>query len=272
MTIAPKAMDPKNPYFLYVEPDDTVNPKYYFLTGFLPENSIVQPAMEFGTSLGYQLIRRVAVNPPMVEMNIDFVRVEKSKIEHDGFNLLGSNGSSIGTVNTSTFNGSKTFLPNLGPGNVALTWNSVISSNNQFTAAHTDVHGQLVASPFLSARSGTDATFQQGGEAGIRVSSIAAATVNYRPFGMTLKVVPTVLANQDIKCAVMFDIAEPTNLNGEVVQFSDTSTSNIVILKRGESMILSGVSSDQLDKSRVGVPYLRRIPVLSFFLLRPFQI
>jgi hypothetical protein len=78
-------------------------------------------------------------------------------------------------------------------------------------------------------------------------------------------VVPTVLPNMDIKCSVMFDVSAPLELNNDIVQFSDTSTSNIVVLKMGQSMILSGLSNESLEKIRTGVPYLRRIPVLSFF-------
>jgi hypothetical protein len=236
----------------------------YVLSGYMPDDGPVVSAQALAKSLGIALIDNVDIDPPMVEVNVRFLSVRVAKGENVGFNILGTNGSGISVVNMAEFTGAKDFLPHLSPGTVGLKWSSKTGNAVVLNVNHINTVGQVVASPFLSTRSGSEASFTQGGEVGVRVASLASAKVDYRPTGMTLKVTPVVQASGDIKCKVMFDVSAPTSLNSDIVQFSDTNTSNVALIHEGESLILSGFSQDLRDKFKNGVPFLRSIPALGF--------
>ena len=169
----------------YVEYDDTFEQNLIF-QGRVRSEAEKVAIFQIATKLhdltfsDLNLINHILVVEPMVEINVDFVRISAKKGEQIGFNVLGANGVSV--VNTATFDIAKAFFPHVGAATAGLTSsNSTLTSNLHLNADVSDQRIQTIASPFLTTKSGTEAKFQQGGEVGVKISALAGGNCGLPP-------------------------------------------------------------------------------------------
>lgn len=131
---------------------------------------------------------------------------------------------------------------------------------------------QLLANPNLVTDSGTDATFHAGGEIPyITSSSLGTTNVEFKSYGVTLQVKPTLMADQRVQLRVQAGVSAPDSsagvaLSGNSVPalLSREVTSNVTV-EQGAGITLAGLVQTQKTESIRGVPVLRKIPVLGAF-------
>jgi pilus assembly protein CpaC len=127
---------------------------------------------------------------------------------------------------------------------------------------------RTLAEPNLTALSGQEAKFLAGGEYPIPIATDQGIGVDYKPFGVMLNFIPTVLdagmINLQLKATVSSIDSTVTlttggvNINGLRVR----ETSTTVELRDGESFAIAGLLQDDFRNLKGQVPWLGDVPIL----------
>lgn len=121
-----------------------------------------------------------------------------------------------------------------------------------------------LASPRLSARSGGKAELTVGGEVPVVTSSISGPSVEYKDFGILLNIEPKLYGNDQVATKVRAEISQLDKANqvGEYPAFKTRRTENDVQLKVGETLVLSGLVTEDSQTSTEGIKWLKNVPFL----------
>ena len=121
-----------------------------------------------------------------------------------------------------------------------------------------------LASPRLSARSGGTAQLTVGGEVPVVTSSISGPSVEYKEFGILLSIAPQLYGSDQIATQVTAEISQLDKANqvGEYPAFKTRRTENEVQLKVGETLVLSGLVTEDSQFTREGITFLKDLPFL----------
>ncbi|OYU16987.1 MAG: general secretion pathway protein [Rhodobacteraceae bacterium PARR1] len=127
---------------------------------------------------------------------------------------------------------------------------------------------RTLAEPNLTALSGQEAKFLAGGEYPIPIATDQGIGVEYKPFGVQLNFIPTVLdagmINLQLKATVSSIDSTVTlssggvNINGLRVR----ETSTTVEMRDGESFAIAGLLQDDFRNLKGQVPWLGDVPIL----------
>lgn len=131
---------------------------------------------------------------------------------------------------------------------------------------------RALAEPDLVALSGDTASFLAGGEIPVPVVQPSGGqtliTVEYKPFGVQLNFVPTVLANGVINLRLAPSVSQVDYNNAVVVQgyripaLSKRETATTIELRDGQSFAISGLLQSEGLRDVAQVPWLGTVPVL----------
>ncbi|WP_088344417.1 MULTISPECIES: type II and III secretion system protein family protein [Rhodomicrobium] len=187
-----------------------------------------------------------------------------------GSDLAGGTLPLFQAVNT--FAGSATGLP-FG---VALA--NVVSSGGAnidllITALETRGLARRLAEPDLVALSGDMASFLAGGEIPVPVvqpgsAGVATITVEYKPFGVQLTFVPTVLANGVINLRLtpsvsQLDYANAIRNQGFLIPaLTKREARTTIELRDGQSFAIAGLLQTQGTRDISQIPWLGSLPVI----------
>lgn len=142
---------------------------------------------------------------------------------------------------------------------------------------------KLLAEPNLVAISGEGAEFLAGGEIPIPVvqggaSNNNSVSIEYKPFGVSVKFTPFVLTENRIRMAVMPEVSEISSENAVIISgFSIPSISTrraktTVELAPGESFMIAGLIKDESRATIEQLPGVKELPVLgALFRSNEFQ-
>ena len=126
-----------------------------------------------------------------------------------------------------------------------------------------------MAEPNLTALSGQEARFLAGGEYPVPVSQDGGSiTVEYKPFGVELNFIPTVVDGDIINLDLTAAVSSIDPSNGitfgsfTIDAFRRRETSTVVELRDGESFAIAGLLSDDFRDLNGQVPWLGDVPVL----------
>ncbi|GAA4014532.1 type II and III secretion system protein family protein [Actimicrobium antarcticum] len=136
--------------------------------------------------------------------------------------------------------------------------------NAQLNLLAQEGKASLLAQPQLSARSGTKASFLAGGEFPYTVATNNGVTVQFKPYGIKLDILPKVDRNGVVRATIETEVskidASISSLAGPALQTRKTNTEFNV--RAGETIVLAGMlqvdNSTSIDK----VPLLGDIPIL----------
>jgi len=130
----------------------------------------------------------------------------------------------------------------------------------------------LLATPNLSAISGSEASFLAGGEFPIPVVSGAAGmqtvTIAWKEFGVKLRFTPTVLDSNIIKINVDAEVSSLDFENGvtlsgfRIPSLVSRKSETTVELEEGRYLIIGGLLTNEMAKTVSKIPILGHIPVL----------
>jgi pilus assembly protein CpaC len=196
------------------------------------------------------------------QLGIDWSSIGSSAISIGRFGLTGTTASSPASI-TGTTPGS---LGVTFPGG---TFEGVIDALASDNLAH------VLAEPTLTTLSGTQASFQVGGQFPIPVSSgNNEVTVTYKNYGVLLTFTPTVFSDGRIALQVSPQLSSISTANSASVSASGsseaiavpsvniTTASSTVILGSGQGMALAGLLEDTTNETDNGVPGLSEVPLL----------
>ncbi|HTT07936.1 MAG TPA: pilus assembly protein N-terminal domain-containing protein [Gammaproteobacteria bacterium] len=123
----------------------------------------------------------------------------------------------------------------------------------------------LLAQPRLSARSGGTADFLAGGEIPLKTtSSLGQSNVQFKEFGIKLGITPLVddLGNIVAKVYTEVSAIDPATTVDGIPGFLTRKTSTDIRLKDRETLVISGLMSQQASKDLHELKWLGELPVL----------
>jgi len=122
----------------------------------------------------------------------------------------------------------------------------------------------ILAQPRLSARSGGAADFVAGGEIPVVTSGgLGTTNVEYKPFGILLNISPVVDDENNIFASVSTEVsAVDQSVAEDPPGFLTRKTSTEVSMHDGETLVMSGLVSRDINQSVNKFPILGDIPIL----------
>lgn len=204
--------------------------------------------------------------PRMAVVDVTLIRTQETTGYSQGVNLLDGlkivlNGKRETTKVTDTPRSSTTVTRSLG-----LPTNGITYSLNIFNAG--DTTADVIARPSLLALDRTPATFFSGSTVSVAMTGQYGGTLSDRNIGVSLSVTPTFIDDDRLLLSVKGarSFIEPAQFQG--FDQAITSTNNIVstnvIMRFGETLILSGLREREYVKTKNGVPFLRDVPLLQY--------
>ncbi|MCK5497830.1 MAG: pilus assembly protein N-terminal domain-containing protein [Gammaproteobacteria bacterium] len=122
----------------------------------------------------------------------------------------------------------------------------------------------ILAEPRLSARSGGKAEFLAGGEIPVVTSSLSGTDVEYKEFGIILKISPIIDDENNIMASVNTEVSavDLSNAVGGVPAFITRKTTTDVSMRDGDTLVLSGLIDHTIGEDIEKFPVLGDIPIL----------
>ncbi|MFO1242793.1 MAG: type II and III secretion system protein family protein [Rickettsiales bacterium] len=129
---------------------------------------------------------------------------------------------------------------------------------------------KLLAEPNLISLSGEQSQFLAGGEIPIPVANgLDNISIEYKPFGVSVKFTPYVLTENRIRIQVAPEVSDLDAANGIVVEnlkipaISTRRAQTVVELAPGESFMIAGLINDKMTNGIDQIPGVSEIPILS---------
>ena len=125
---------------------------------------------------------------------------------------------------------------------------------------------KLLARPMLSTRNGSASRFHSGGELPYPVidARTGAIAVDFREYGVELEVLPRISSEDDLLIEVSAQVStvdNAINVNG-VPGLISKSVNSVISTRAGDTVVLSGLISNELEEAVAKVPWLGDIPLL----------
>ena len=206
-----------------------------------------------------KLVFNLTVEPTMIDVGAVYVGVSKD------------DSTKIGSPNTFNVGGEFSILANLlrgGGASQQATLGAGLNPTMNFLAengvSRFKAAGHLT---FISNEDGKEASFHQGGTMNVRVSGINAGDLKELPYGLTMKVSGGLIGANKVKLNVTLRRDDPPSINaaGDYDQ-KQSSVETSIICGLDETVVLAGMKEiSENTTGPNGLPYIRRIPVLSWF-------
>lgn len=126
---------------------------------------------------------------------------------------------------------------------------------------------QVLARPTLVALDRQPSTFFSGTSMSIALQGNFSGSVVDRPAGISLSVTPTFIDDETVLLAVRVArsfFIDDGDANSSTLTTSRNAVATNVMMKIGETLILSGLTERQVNEAKDGVPLLKEIPVLQY--------
>ena len=137
---------------------------------------------------------------------------------------------------------------------------------------------KLLAQPTLVTMNGESAKFLSGGEIPVVIQTANTSSVEWKTYGVSLEVTPTIEGVDDIVLNLKPGVSNIDKTNGVQennfnIPAIDTRTADTTVtLKSGQSIVLAGLMQDTEQKVESRVPILGQIPILgSLFTSTSYQ-
>ncbi len=128
---------------------------------------------------------------------------------------------------------------------------------------------KTLAEPTLVAMSGQEASFLSGGEIPFLIpAGMGNVAVEFKPFGIQLGFSPTVMSDSTIQLQTNVVVSAPDSTTSVVTSgvsvpgLKSRQAATTVRLRDGQSFVIAGLLSDEIENSLKKVPGLGDIPIL----------
>lgn len=134
----------------------------------------------------------------------------------------------------------------------------------------TEGKAQLLSSPRVITKSGSQATIEVGGELPYPVTNNQGVGVEFKKFGVLLNILPVLVEgkkdviNADLELTVSnADLSKPVIIaNTSVPSLVNRQAKTSVEVKSGETLVIGGLKRSEKTVSKKRVPVLGKIPLL----------
>lgn len=243
-----------------------------FLEGWVESKEDIDKANQVAAAVGEKVLNLVTVGVKrMVLVEVEFVEVQSNDGRHVGIkfptNLVSAEGTGVvftwvKPLRDAPFNDAATNAV----GSIATTLNA----GTDFGFGMRFDHGfiRVLSQPKLLCASGEKAEFQAGGEVPILVVTANQFAVEWKPFGVILKITPTADRQHNITTEIYAEVSDvdrslSIKANGfEVPGFRKRDVKTNVTVKDGETVVLSGLFNYDEQKAVSKLPLLGHIPIL----------
>lgn len=135
------------------------------------------------------------------------------------------------------------------------------------------VNSRVLAQPKLLCRSGENADFLAGGEVAIPLITQNSSTVEYKDYGMILKISPVADDSGNIETKIEIENSNVSSVSQSgIPSFRTSRVSTFVNGKDNQTIVLSGIVNHNQAKGVEKIPLLGEIPILGeLFKSRAFQ-
>ena len=236
-----------------------------FLEGSVESQQDLQKAELITKAIGEKVENLLVVGiKRMILSEVQFVEIRRDSKDRYGIKYpLDISGSASAVVSISK----ELFPGNFAEGAMRATANG--ESKMAIGFQNNDGYGRLLAQPKLVCASGEKAEFHAGGEVPIPLITQNQFTVEYKPYGVILKLRPTADRNGNIQTEIEAEVSEvdqsvAVSIGGSatIPGFRTRKTKTNVTVRHGETIVLSGVFSHDEQKSVSKVPGLGHIPII----------
>jgi pilus assembly protein CpaC len=221
-----------------------------------------------------------------VQLEVVFAEVDRSGLRELGLNWTWTDATNYGFALQSSASNPASFIGPVPLGPTALINGGL---TNATSAGTFNAYGVMLpiglgvilsilddyklsktlSQPTLVSLSGQQADFMAGGEVPVPApAGLAGVTVQFKPYGVLLTFVPTVLANNVIDLRVDLEVSQPdyatgTRLTGvEIPGFLTRKGSSHLRLQSGMTFAMAGMLTDNMTYTRAIVPLLGQIPLV----------
>jgi pilus assembly protein CpaC len=256
------------------------------ITGHVPNLEVAKEAASMAEPYGKVLNFLEVSGGQQVQLAVKFAEVSRSATSQLGVNLGFTDGTSfagsnIGQVNPLSIipiGDTGTALGISGPNAAVTLFGKGMIGATAFAyfvnALRENNLMRILAEPNLMAISGQEASFLAGGEFPIPVTQGGsgaggtAVTVEYREFGVKLKMTPIVLGDGRIRLKVApevsdLDFTTAVRFNGFVVPgLTSRKVETVVELNEGQTFAIAGLLNNSITAEKDVTPLLGDVPVL----------
>jgi pilus assembly protein CpaC len=230
-------------------------------------------------SPGGKVFNEMQVKEPIqVELRVRIASMSRSTTRELGINW-GSVGSSAISIGKFALTGisSASSVPSLSgtsPGSIGVTFPGG-TFEGIIDALAADNLAHVLAEPTLTTLSGTQASFQVGGQFPVPISSSQGQiSVTYENYGVLLTFTPTVYSDGRIALVVSPQLSTISSANSATISSAGSNTSIVipslnvtqatttVILGSGQGMAIAGLLEDSTSQTDNGVPGLSETPIV----------
>jgi pilus assembly protein CpaC len=236
-----------------------------FLEGSVESQSDLQKAELVTKAIGEKVENLLTVGiKRMILSEVQFVEIRRQSTDRYGIkyptDISGTASSAVGITK-------ELFPGNFAQGDLTGGVNGRSSFAIGFQA--NDGYGRLLAQPKLVCASGEKAEFFAGGEVPIPLITANTFTVEFKPYGVIVKLRPTADRNGNIQMEVEAEVSEVdisvavgTGGGVSIPGFRNRKVKTNVTVRHGETIVLSGVFAHDEQKSISKIPGLGHIPII----------
>jgi pilus assembly protein CpaC len=203
---------------------------------------------------------------PMIEVGVEIMEIDSQSALQAGLSwgsITNSAGSTTTTLNNvSITEGAPPSLVSLG----SFTRDSLTASIQLLLNRG---KAKILSKPKLLTVSGEEASFLAGGEIPYATENkVGATNVEWKPYGVKLKIKPTIDGSENIAANLRAEVSEIDNANGIVssgivipalkTRWAETS----VYMKSGNTLVIAGLIEEENQKTTSGLPLISDIPIL----------
>jgi pilus assembly protein CpaC len=227
----------------------------------------------------------------MIAMEVRFLEVKKSALENIGVNWQKSTAGPVFGI-VGDFKSNSQFRP-ASSGTIDSSGAPALISNLPGTAMDAPFTGRVapfamyfglqatlasvinlmeqkgdaivLAEPTLACRSGGSAKFLAGGEVPLPITSaIGATSVQFKPYGIKFEINPVLTESGSISARVMTELStiDPVIKVGDLPAFLSRQTETEVNLQEGETLVISGLITQDKSKTVDKLAGLADVPII----------
>ncbi|WP_337189099.1 pilus assembly protein N-terminal domain-containing protein [Phenylobacterium sp.] len=214
------------------------------------------------------VVSRLAVRNATVRIDVRIVEVSQTRLREVGAGISLDDGHTAIAARTGRISPTPAVL------NAALdTHLGQHRLQAALRALEASGEARLLAEPTLVAHSKEEAQFHAGGELAIPVPDDGEKVIiEFRPYGVALKMRPEVRSNGSIRLEILAEASEPDPQNGvsifgvEVPALMVRRVATTADLRDGETFMLAGLFQEDRREQSLSSPGLARAPPLGGFL------
>ena len=226
------------------------------LAGSVVNDDARKRAEDLAKSLADKVLNVIAVQPQQIELDCVFISADRDWRKNLGVNLLGRPINLNADIVTNAPVQSS-FLGNT-------SYHITASGGTVIDCLEQDTRNKVLCKPHMTVVSGRPAKVLSGGEIGLRLGS---GDVKYVPFGLSMKILPVLDADDNVQSDVVFELSSPPTR--AETGFADITqmafrVSTTVRCKLNETIIYTGLKDTRADTVEDRTPVLGYIPLICY--------